>query len=97
MRPCGKCGCPAENDLQICDRCRADTLANDKTERDARTKIDEGEVDDRSSIRKFLFWSFTILTIALPLLGYLLGGIPIAVVFGILGMTIFVMLEQLSH
>ena len=48
-------------------------------------------------VRSFVSWSFAIFVVALPLIGYLLGGAVISLIFVFLGIVIFALLEQLSH
>ena len=97
MRTCGNCGTPVQNNLKYCDDCRERSVEEENAKVAARVRVKEDEVEDRSEIRKFLWWAFGILVVACPLLGFILGGAVVSIIFGILGLLIFCMLEQFTH
>ena len=98
MRPCSNCGSPIANNLTTCSDCvdQPPTLMNVVRDQDASKHSSEDD-DRRGGVYKFLSWAFVILVVLLPALGYLLGGLVIAIVFGVMGLIVFGLLEQLSH
>ena len=97
MRPCSNCGVPIANNLANCRNCEASSEAGTKCIDNATPSDDRGFIDERGVIRGFLWWAFGILVLLVPGIGYLLGGTAIAVIFGILGFIVFVMLEKTTH
>ena len=53
------------------------------------------EVDD--GMRRFLWWSFIGLVVIFPAFGYFVGNAFFGILFGVLGLFLFLMLEQMTH
>lgn len=96
MKPCRQCGCPVGNQLEFCESCKNSktTLEQQPLPQSTETTQDS---DAPTYATKFVIWSFIIFMVAIPIGGYLLGGIVIALIFGFFGIVIFAMLEKLAH
>jgi|GEM_PF-3895270 len=99
MRPCSKCGAAIANDLTTCPDCKQSPQSSKEadTDTEAAPAHSSSADDDRSEMRRFLWWSFAVLVVCTSILGYLVGGPVGATMLGILGFIVFLMLEQLTH
>lgn len=97
MRPCANCGTPIANNRSACDDCQKLPELLTKTSRNDDAPGSMVDDDDRRDIHKFLWWAFGLLVVLFPVLGFFLGGVVIALIFGFLGVWIFAMLEKLTH
>ena len=97
MRPCDHCGCPIANDLLHCETCATTASKQEEPEAFTNSTAQNKNNEDRTDIHRFLWWAFGILVVALPALGYILGGAVVALMFGFLGFMIFAMLEKFTH
>ena len=97
MRPCANCGAAIGNHLTTCPDCKQPPQSSKEADKEVAPTDSSYADDDRSEVRRFLWWSFVVLVIFTSILGYLLGGPVGAAMLGILGFVVFLMLEQLTH
>ena len=59
----------------------------------------QNDIEDESDegMRKFLWWSFFALVVIFPAFGYFVGNAFFGVLFGVLGLLLFLMLEHMTH
>ena len=97
MRPCTNCGSPIANNQTTCLECLGIPKKTVQPSLNNTPDTQTDDPEDRTQIHKFLWWAFALLILFLPALSFVLSGTVIALLLLVIGVFIFVMLEQLTH
>lgn len=96
MRPCRICGNPIANHMATCPDCHMDEPQSMDNRVCQEPPAQSTDADDRRDSYRFLLWSFAVLLILVPAIGYLLGGPVFGIIYGVLGALIFGLLVQVT-